>query len=165
MKLIPTAPQTVGPFFSIGLTPLYQNDSPEKAAGEVRVSGTVFDGDGKPIPDAVLEFWSANGFARVPTSDNGAFLVNLIRIAAQSEQNGGNAGDFFEVLIFMRGLLKPVYTRVYLAEVNAFKNDPELKAVPADRIATLAAQPASMPNRYIWNIFMQGENETVFFEF
>jgi len=161
MKLIPTASQTVGPFFSIGLAPLCQNPTTISPAKTISIRGTIFDGDGKPIPDAVLEFWSPEEFARVPTADDGSFSVILNKPPSQSD----NAGlKQFEVLIFMRGLLKPVYTRAYLADAETLKGDATLKVIPTERVATLAAKRTA-PNEYEWNIFMQGESETVFFEY
>lgn len=164
MKLIPTASQTVGPFFSIGLAPLYQNVAPANSSNAITISGTVFDGDGKPVPDAVLEFFGSEQFTRVPTLEDGTFSVILAPLA-QRAQSGGSSPNCFDVLIFMRGLLKPVYTRMYFADSETLKNDPALSAVPADRIATLAAKPTRALNKCEWNIFMQGENETVFFEY
>lgn len=161
MKLVPTASQTVGPFFSIGLAPLCQKAEIAKSASAITIRGTVFDGDRKPIPDALLEFWGSKEFARVPTSEDGTFSVILSPL---SQQTGKSASKHFEVLIFMRGLLKPVYTQLYLAEVETLKSNPELEIIPADRIATIVASSIA-PNEYEWNIFMQGSNETVFFEY
>jgi protocatechuate 3,4-dioxygenase, alpha subunit len=165
MKLIPTASQTVGPFFSIGLAPLYQNTATVNSANTVTINGTVFDGDEKPIPDAVLEFWNARNFVRVPTSEEGRFSVTLEAPPKQDAQSGRQSIDYFDVLVFMRGLLKPVHTRVYLGDPDAGKNDPALEAVPTSRIATLIPKSTEAQNRYVWDIFMQGEDETVFFDY
>lgn len=159
MKLIPTSSQTVGPFFSIGLTPLYQDAKSAPSADAITLMGKVFDGDSQPIPDAILEFWSGAGFARVPTSDDGSFSVLLPPSAAERRSS------FCDVLIFMRGLLKPVRTRVYFGDFESIKNNSELKAVPANRIETLFARKTDTPNRYAWDLFMQGNSETVFFHF
>lgn len=164
MKLIPTASQTVGPFFSIGLAPLYQNAAPTNSTNKITIRGTVFDGNGKPIPDAVLEFWMAGNFVRVPTSEDGTFSAVLEKLPEQRTQEGKAFNNYCEVLIFMRGLLKPVYTRVYFKAIEGLKNDPALKTVPPERIGTLLAKPKESASEYEWNIFMQGENETVFFE-
>src|SRR5215469_14321092 len=123
MKLIPTSSQTVGPFFSIGLAPLYQNTTSKASDKTITLTGKIFDGDRQPIPDAVLEFWSAGKFARVATSEDGSYSV-VLEISLAS-----NGSAFCDVLIFMRGLLKPVRTRMYLGELDATKNSPELKAV------------------------------------
>jgi len=154
MKLIPTSSQTVGPFFSIGLARLYQNAA-EASDKALILTGKVFDGDRQPIPDAVLEFWSGVSFARVSTSEDGSYSAVL-------ELPLANGAD---VLIFMRGLLKPVHTRVYCGDFDAVKNNPELKTVPGERIGTLLARKATAPNRYAWDVFMQGDSETVFFHF
>jgi protocatechuate 3,4-dioxygenase alpha subunit len=160
MKLVPTASQTVGPFFSIGFEPLYQNASGVASSRDrILIRGTVYDGDRRPIPDAVLEFWSAGKFVRVPTADDGTFSAS-IEIPRSSV-----AASYLDVLIFMRGLLKPVFTRVYLGEASASKNDSVLNLVPEGRIATLFARKEGSPNQFIWDVVMQGENETVFFEF
>ena len=152
MKLIPTASQTVGPFFSIGLTPLYQDAAKAAPAGAIALSGVVTDGDGQPIPDCVLEFWTPNSFSRVPTSADGRYSVVL-------EAQAG----MYEVLLFMRGLLKPAYTRMYLGSEKA--GDDALKLVPTERIATLIAQPGNASDQYVWNVKMQGKDETVFFDY
>jgi len=162
VRRIPTPSQTVGPFFSIGLAPLYQKVARPDSSRTITVRGTVFDGDRKPIPDAVLEFWSSEDFARVPTSEDGTFSVTL---SAERGESGKGPAKHFEVLIFMRGLLKPVYTRMYLTPAEALKTDSVLGAVPRERVATLFASKTSAPDQYSWNIVMQGENETAFFRF
>lgn len=161
MKSIPTASQTVGPFFSIGLEHLCQNasagaDSPKS---KITIHGTIFDAEHSPIPDAVLEFWGMSTFVRVATSDNGTFSVS---IAAPVESS---SSAHLDVLIFMRGLLKPVYTRVYFGSPGAVTNDPVLKLIPSDRIATLFANPGARQTQFGWNVIMQGKNETVFFDY
>src|SRR5262249_34683941 len=153
------ASQTVGPFFSIGLAPLFQNTEAVSSPDAITVRGSIFDGDGKSIPDAVLEFWGPGEFARVQTSDDGSFSVLLKPLPGEI---GDGGSKHFEVLIFMRGLLKPVYTRLYLADVETLKSNPNLKVIPADRIATIVAKRTA-PDEYEWDIFMQGQNETVFF--
>lgn len=154
MKLIPTSSQTVGPFFSIGLAPLCQNEETALAATptSITLQGIVLDGDKVPIPDCVLEFFAPDFFARVATSADGQYRVTI-----------PPAASVCEVLVFMRGLLKPTLTRVYLCD-DAGKNDIALSAVPKERIATLFACSAGRANHYEWNLQMQGDKETVFFE-
>lgn len=159
MKLIPTSSQTVGPFFSIGLAPLCQNAASASSGRTINLAGKIFDGDRQPIPDAVLEFWSDGKFTRVATSEDGSYSAALELSVTNS------AVVFFDVLIFMRGLLKPVRTRTYFGTLDSAKNTPELKAVPEDRIGTLVARKTNEPNRYTWDVFLQGDSETVFFHF
>jgi protocatechuate 3,4-dioxygenase alpha subunit len=154
MKLIPTASQTVGPFFSIGLAPLHQDAAKFNSAGTIAITGAVADGDGWPIPDCILEFWTSKSFARVPTSADGKYSVAL------------EAGtSMCEVLLFMRGLLKPVYTRVYLSDAANAIDDPAFNMIPQNRLFTLIAQPGSTTNRFVWNVKMQGDDETLFFDY
>ena len=153
MKLIATASQTVGPFFSIGLAHLHQDSTKINSADAQTITGIVVDGDGQPIPDCVLEFWTASSFARVPASVEGKYSVNV------------EAGTTMcEVLLFMRGLLKPVYTRVYLSAAAKARDAITSKLVPQDRIGTLIAQPGIAAKRFVWNVKMQGGDETVFFD-
>src|SRR3569833_3362398 len=66
MSLQTTTSQTVGPYLHIGLTGL-QNDNlaPEGVAGErITLQGRVFDGNGKPVPDGMVEIWQANAHGR-----------------------------------------------------------------------------------------------------
>ena len=156
MKQIPTSSQTVGPFFSIGLEPLFQDvDGALAAAPEsVVLQGIVLDGNKEPIPDCVLEFFATTFFARVATTGEGKYRVAL-----------SPASGMHEVLVFMRGLLKPTLTRVYFDE-SALKSDAALQNVPSDRLATLVARRHDGEKQLCaWNVVMQGENETVFFDF
>ena len=96
-----TPSQTVGPYLALGLARGPQHELP---GSTVRLAGQVLDGDGVPIDDALLELWDpAHGFGRCPTDAEGrfAFLVPA-------------GGRRFELLVFARGLLKPVVTRVHL---------------------------------------------------
>jgi protocatechuate 3,4-dioxygenase alpha subunit len=182
-----TASQTVGPFFEIGLGWLYRDATETQKNELLSIRGRVLDGDGQPIPDAVLEIWQAHpqrrqlqadpqptqgsavvpGFARVPTDAQGAFRV----YASRRESLPGQAAHLC-VLIFMRGLLKPVWTRMYFPDDPNRERDPALSRVPAARRDTLIAKavPASAGKQPVaeplleWNVHMQGPNETVFFE-
>jgi protocatechuate 3,4-dioxygenase alpha subunit len=112
-----TPSQTVGPFFSFGLCTEPQNELP---GGSVRLAGQVFDGDGSPVGDAMLELLSpARGFGRCPSDGEGRFSF-LVPADA----------DRFELMVFARGLLKPVVTRVYLAGTGA--EDDTMVARPTD---------------------------------
>src|SRR5215475_13284856 len=119
MKLTPTSSQTVGPFFSIGLAQLCQERQTQAAPNAITLAGTLRDGDAQPIPDAVLEFWTGKHFVRVASAEDGSFsaVLSLPSAAVNSA--------FSDVLILMRGLLRPVRTRVYFEEPEAIKNIPE----------------------------------------
>lgn len=158
MKLIRTGSQTVGPFFSIGLAPLCQQKAHQASApdGTITIQGQVFDGEETPIPDAVFEFWSDSEFVRVATNEDGSFSALLKRPA--------DAG-YFDVLIFMRGLMRPVFTRLYFGEASEVNRDAALQQVSQERRATLLARPGKTSRDFLWDVYLQGAHETVFFAF
>ncbi len=158
MTRVTSGSQTVGPFFTIGLSHLFS-----AAEAELVLTGKLTDGLGEPIPDAFLEFWSPEyegygGFRRVATDPEGVFLVTLLPPVSITGQDGKLQLPHYVVLIFMRGLLRHLLTRVYFATGT----DCVLDQVPSERRGTLLARPEEDgPHR--WNIPMQGEHETVFF--
>ncbi len=194
-----TASATVGPFFAIGLTqptrpaPLKNVLADENTPGQrIRVEGVVLDGDGAPIPDAMLEVWQAdaegcyahpaslgvegggsafNGFGRAATDDEGRYWFETIKPGGVGAYGGVSAQAPHLVLtIFMRGLLNHVVSRVYFEdEGGANAADPVLALVPADRRGTLIARreqagSAGRETVYRFDLRMQGPGETVFFQ-
>jgi protocatechuate 3,4-dioxygenase alpha subunit len=93
----PTPSQTIGPFFAVAM----EDESP---GGTFRIGGGVFDGDGKPVSDAMIELWDGRHFARALTDDQG-------RWSAETEEP---SGDYVAMSIFARGLLQRLVTRIYL---------------------------------------------------
>ena len=171
-----TAAQTVGPFFELGMSWAYSEDlvAPNTEGPIVVIRGCVFDGDQAPIPDAVLEFWQADaagrfpqpsaadlfrGFGRIATNARGEFRVRTIKPGSVDGQ-----APHVCVQVFMRGLLKAAHTRLYFADDPKNAVDPVLAVVPAARRNTLMARPEA-DGTFRWNVHMQGEEETVFFEF
>jgi protocatechuate 3,4-dioxygenase, alpha subunit len=132
-----TPSQTVGPFFSIGLDREPRNELP---GGSVRVRGRIVDGEGAPVSDALVEVWHPDvGFGRCATDGDGEFSF-LVPPEAGS----------LEVIVFARGLLKPVVTRIYLSDGDAAE-DP-----------TMVARHNDGEMRF--DVRLQGEGETAFFE-
>ena len=188
MSLIATTSQTVGPFFQIGLSKMYLNDLTRSGArGErIEIRGRILDGDGQPVPDAVVEIWQANsegkyahpddpqdkhidplfqGFGRTPTEDQGLFQFRTIKPGSVPGPDGKMQAPHIAVSIFMRGLLKRLVTRIYFADVSANASDYILNLVDPSRRSTLIANASpNQPGILEWNVFLQGPNETVFFE-
>jgi protocatechuate 3,4-dioxygenase alpha subunit len=153
-----TPSQTVGPFLHIGL-PNAAEAVPAGSPGSVRVYGRVLDGAGEPVPDALVEFWEAGGlFARSDTLGEG-FDVVVSKPAPLEGQ-----APHFAISVVARGLLKRVVTRMYFPdESTANAADPVLMGVPEARRATLvAAREGDGSLRF--DIRLQGDGETVFFE-
>jgi protocatechuate 3,4-dioxygenase, alpha subunit len=161
----PTPPQTVGPFFAIGLP---WDDGPavvEPGSGAaIALRGTVFDGEGAPVPDAIVETWQApgdgcRGFGRCPTDGDGGW-----EIVTRKPDSAGGEAPHVAVAVFARGLLDRVPTRIYFCDEQAANaGDPLLSALEPARRATLIA--AAESGGYRFDIHLQGENETVFFGF
>ena len=188
MTLQATTSQTVGPFFSIGLTRLNCNDlAGAGVSGErVSVEGRVFDGDGKPVPDAILEIWQANaqgkydhpddqqdkpvepgffGFGRIPTDGSGCFRFTTIKPGHVPGPQGKPQAPHLVVSVFARGLLRRLVTRIYFPEESANGDDFALSLVPAERRSTLIARKVpSREGALAWDVHLQGPEETVFFD-
>jgi protocatechuate 3,4-dioxygenase, alpha subunit len=164
------------------------------ATGErVRIEGTVYDGAGAPVPDAIIELWQANshgryqhpsddrplpldpdftGFGRAGTDQNGRFWFETVKPGAAPFDAATMQAPHISVTVFARGLLNHLTTRLYFAGDPANDTDPILQRVPADRRATLLARPTTTAGQtvYRFDIVLQGEGEradgeTVFFIF
>lgn len=185
MVLIPTASQTVGPFLHIGMNGL--STSEITAEGErIAIAGRVLDGEGQPVPDAVLEFWQANaqgkyahpedrqnkplepgftGFARIPTDAKGGFRLGTVKPGPVPARAGGVQAPHIVIGVMARGLLTRLVTRIYFSDEAANAEDPVLALVAAERRATLiATRESGNDRRYAWNVRLRGERETVFFD-
>jgi protocatechuate 3,4-dioxygenase, alpha subunit len=176
MKLLPTASQTVGPYLHIGLAWLtIDRIAPADLPGEhVTIEGRVIDGDGQPVNDALVEIWQADaagkyghsdflGFGRLPTDAEGRFRFQTIKPGAVADPHGSQQSPHLLVSVFMRGLLKRLVTRIYFPDEPRNTDDYVLRRVPAERRGTLIARQLA-PGRLQWNINLQGEAETVFFD-
>ena len=167
MTVFPTTPsQTAGPYFAIGLP---WDDGPDVVArgaeDAIVLRGTVYDGDGAPVPDAILETWQADpappsrAFGRCPTDGEGRWEIVTRKPAAAAGE-----APHIAVAVFARGLLDRVPTRIYFGdEAAANAADPLLSSLEPERRATLIAQPED--GGYRFDIHLQGDRETVFFGF
>jgi protocatechuate 3,4-dioxygenase, alpha subunit len=169
-----TPSQTVGPFFHYAL-PWF--DGPHAAPADdeaIWLRGRVTDGAGEPVTDALVETWQAapdgsfdhaedpgefRGFARCSTDGDGAYAIRTRKPGAVAEH-----APHVTMSVFARGLLNRVVTRVYFPEEGDRNDrDPVLAAVtePSARATLLADATA---DGYRFDIRLQGEHETVFFD-
>lgn len=157
--MIPTPSQTVGPFFGFALPfPSDADAVPPGSPGAIRIEGRLLDGEGEPVPDGMLEAWCGDQFARCRTDAEGAFHFTVRKPEASPA-----GAPHLEVAVFSRGLLRHVMTRIYFPdEEEANASDPVLRLVDAVRRATLVAIPDAASLRF--DVCLQGENETVFFQ-
>ena len=169
MTLSGTPGQTVGPFFRYGLEvdgggELVAPGTP----GAITLSGTVYDGSGEPVRDALVEIWQNDsdgaistaegslrdrdgftGFGRVHVSDAGEYTFTTRMPDA----------DFIPVIVFARGLMDRLHSRIYLPG----RSDAFLESLDPEERATLVAVPADDGLRH--DLRLQGERETVFLAF
>jgi protocatechuate 3,4-dioxygenase alpha subunit len=189
-KLIPTPSQTVGPFFHLGLARAEWADlSADNPAGErIAVEGRVIDGDGAPVPDAMIELWQANaagrynhpddrqddkpidphfrGFGRVATDAEGRFRVVTVKPGPVPGRGNALQAPHINIALFARGLLKHLYTRIYFADEAANASDPLLASIEDDsaRRSLLARREGDGSAVYRFDIVLQGDNETAFLD-
>jgi protocatechuate 3,4-dioxygenase alpha subunit len=195
MTLKQTPSQTVGPFFAYGLTgdqygyalKAIANGTMARADTEgerIRIEGIVYDGEGKPVPDALIELWQADSMGRYahpadPRSSNASFAgfgrfgtgtdpaCRFIFDTVKPGSIDGRQAPHVNIIVMMRGLTSHAFTRVYFPdESEANARDPVLASVPAERRQTLIAKRTSTPSGivYRFDIHMQGDDETVFFD-
>jgi protocatechuate 3,4-dioxygenase alpha subunit len=186
-----TPSQTIGPFFAYALIPetpqlpaianaaLAQPDTPGQ---EICIEGKVFDGDGNPVPDAILELWQADhngdhlastrppsaaftGFGRTGTNRDGSFRFDTIKPGRVPDGTGDLQAPHLSVILFARGLLSHLFTRIYFSdEVDANQRDRILRLVDESRRSTIVADRTETTDRYRFDIHLQGDRETVFFD-
>jgi protocatechuate 3,4-dioxygenase alpha subunit len=155
----PTPSQTVGPFFGFAL-PFPGDADADRGPDAVRIEGQVFDADGAPVVDALLEVWHGEAFARCGTDASGRYRVAVPKPRATS--TGSTDAPHLEVTVFARGLLRQLATRIYFSdEAAANAADPVIAKVDPARRPTLIARREGDAFRF--DIHLHGEGETVFF--
>jgi protocatechuate 3,4-dioxygenase alpha subunit len=187
-----TGSQTVGPFFSPALLREEARRNvltrPETAGERIRIEGRVLDGDGVPVPDAMVEIWQANahgrynhptdqgpavlepsflGFGRSGTEEDGSYWFETVKpgpVPFDRERQRLQAPHIC-VTVFSRGLLNHLVTRLYFEDEPTNAGDPVLQRVPEHRRATLLArrEPGGPVVVYRFDIVLQGADETAFF--
>jgi protocatechuate 3,4-dioxygenase, alpha subunit len=176
--------QTIGPFFHFAL-PYRGGDTLVAAAtpGErIVLEGTVRDGAGAPVPDALIEIWQADaagrynhpddgrgdargfdGFGRTPTNAEGRYAFSTIKPGRVPGPDRRLQARHVLVGILGRGIFTRLVTRAYFEDDESLPEDPILETVPVARHATLLARRAA-DGRYRFDIVLQGDGETVFFD-
>jgi protocatechuate 3,4-dioxygenase alpha subunit len=172
-ELLSTPSQTVGPYLHIALP---WPDGPglvgEHTPGSITIVGHLTDGAAEPVADGLLEIWQADesggfsnrGFGRCQTGAGGQFWFRTVKPAALPAEQGLVEAPHLDISIFARGLLQRLVTRMYFPdEETANAADPVLAALSVDDRALLIAHP--QPGGSLrFDIRLQGEHETPFFE-
>ncbi len=179
-ELLITPSQTIGPFFKYGLTwEGGENLFPESATGRrIRIAGVVADAKGVPMPDSLIEFWQADasgslaparpgasgGFGRVATDAAGRYAINTVYPGQVAGVDGRKQAPHVLVVLFARGLLMQVVSRIYFEGDAANEKDPVLALCGPRRATLIARRDSSSADSYTWNVSLQGPDETVFFD-
>jgi len=178
----PTPSQTVGPFFAREL--IWNDGGTVLFPGHgdrITLKGRVVDGAGAPVVDALFETWQADasgklpaggdgtrpyGYGRVSTGADGGYAIDTVMPGSFRGPGGETYAPQISVTIFARGLLKAVQTRVFLAPLDAIKDDPLARAIGnPERLRTLVAtRDPGNPKIYRWDVRLRGDGEAVFIE-
>jgi len=189
MEHIPTPSQTAGPYLHIGLTNKHSVTriaGPQAIGERVWLKCRVLDVDKAPVNDAMIEIWQADGtgrynhpdappspqvdsgfrgFGRAATDENGACEFETVRPGSVPGPGNTTQAPHLNVAVFARGILLQLYTRIYFAGDPANQADPVWALVPPDRRETLLAQPdPKHPGSWLFEIYLRGDRETVFFD-
>jgi protocatechuate 3,4-dioxygenase, alpha subunit len=174
-ELACTPGQTVGPFFALGLA-CDSDLVPRADPDAVRLHGTVYDGAGRGVSDALVELWQADTAGHIPREPgslprDGAAFTGWGRSATDASGRygfttvtPGGRSPFFAITVFARGLLDRLFTRAYLPGVDA-DADPLLAVVDPPRRSGLLCVAENDGRAYRFDIHLQGPNETVFLEY
>jgi protocatechuate 3,4-dioxygenase alpha subunit len=179
LSALRTPSQTIGPFFAVAIPRSGEEFViPKGTPGGIWLRGRVTDGAGDPVPDAMIETWQAgpdgrfadepdspfHGFGRSATDADGWYAIFTLKPGRVTDPEGARQAPHVDVVVFARGLTRHLVTRVYFedeAEANA--TDPVLASVPdPEARATLVAERSE--DGYVFDIRLQGEGETAFFE-
>ena len=177
-----TPGQTVGPFFHYAL-PYDRGPElvPPATPGAVRLHGTVYDGEGVPVPDALIEIRQSDAVGRVPAVEgslrrDGAVFTGWGRAETDPggryafttvapAPTGAGAAAFFAVTVFARGLLDRLFTRAYvLDDATEQATDPLLASLDPEARRTLLTQRED-DGSLRFDVHLQGPRETVFLTF
>jgi protocatechuate 3,4-dioxygenase alpha subunit len=185
MKLPLSGSQTVGPYFGIGMDRLCTHAVPGEGGERLEIAGRLLDGNGAGIPDGVLELWQADakgeyvspaagspmetiGIARIKTGADGGFHFSTLKPGAVPYDETRMQAPHILVLVYMRGLLRNLVTRLYFPDEPANGADPVLQLIPETRRSTLIAERGEAPGKLRWDIVVRQpesmeREETVFF--
>ncbi|MFD7874419.1 protocatechuate 3,4-dioxygenase subunit alpha [Streptomyces sp. NPDC059766] len=190
-SVLPTPSHTVGPFYGYALPfPGGGDIAPVGHPDTITVQGHVYDGEGNPLPDALVELWGPGPDGRMPTTDgsmrrdpatgghlgrNGVQFTGWGRIQTDADGHWyartlrpgarGRSAPYLSACVFARGLLVHLFTRIYLpGDQAALAADPLLERLAEERRDTLIARDGG-DGTYRFDIRLQGEGETVFLEF
>jgi protocatechuate 3,4-dioxygenase, alpha subunit len=184
-----TPSQTIGPFFASGAKPhdVLWADGPfvvdEHAPGAIWVHGQVFDGEGAPVPEAVIETWQADvngrfdhpddprgavagfrGFGRCPTDREGRYRIRTVKPGSVPGPGGAPQAPHIAVSLFARGLLQRLVTRIYFDDEGPANDADPVLGLVGDQAARATLLARTTADGYRFDLRLQGDDATVFFD-
>ena len=182
-----TVSQTAGPFVHIGCTPnliginnIFKSDLGSKTfknlerKNKINISGSVFDGDKKALLDVMIETWQCNekgiysseeGFGRITSNSiSGKYSLNTLKPGFNKNYDGTLQSPHIMFTLFARGINTPLITRMYFNKTELKKDLKIYSKVKNKNKESLIAKKIDV-NSYLFNIYLQGDNETIFFDF
>ena len=187
-KLIPTPGQTVGPFFALGLDrPEWADLARHNPDGErITIEGRVLDGNGAPVPDALIESWQANaagrydhvedtqsdkridpnfhGYGRVATDAEGRFRITTVKPGPVPGRGNALQAPHLNIAFFARGLLRQLSTRIYFSDEPANASDPLLSSIEDVGVRQTLIARRGKGGAYHFDFILQGAGETAFLD-
>ena len=186
MTIETTPSQTIGPFHAVLMTLGSNELVPQASPGAITIAGTVYDGAGAIVPDALLEIWQANadgiyahpedprwqangstdafaGFGRCATRPDGSYSFLTLKPGRVPGADERMQAPHIVMNVFARGLLNRLVTRIYFEdEPAANASDPLLTSIETPAIRQTMVARLESPSNYRFDIRLQGENETAF---
>ena len=182
-----TVSQTAGPFVQIGCTPnligiknIFNSDLGSKTfknlerKNKINISGRVFDGDNKALLDVMIETWQCNakgiyssdeGFGRITSNwISGKYSFNTLKPGFNKNYDGTLQSPHIMFMIFARGINTPLITRMYFNKAELKKDIKIYSRVKNKNKDSLIANKIDV-NSYLFDIYLQGSKETIFFDF
>jgi protocatechuate 3,4-dioxygenase, alpha subunit len=187
-KLVTTPGQTVGPFFALGLDrPDWADMTRHNPEGQhIVIEGRVLDGDGAPVPDALIELWQANaagrydhaedaqaekkldpnfhGYGRVATDAQGRFKIMTIKPGPVPGRGNTLQAPHINIAFFARGLLRQLHTRIYFADEPGNTSDPLLAGIEDESVRETLIARKGDAGAYRFDFILQGKDETAFLD-
>ena len=183
--LLQTSSQTVGPFFAYGLTSQqYRYDFPNLFNGnlrkndidgkEISIKGRVIDGKGNPLHDAMIEIWQADPQGNYSTDQNSDFLgfgrmgtgsdnfIGFNFLTYKPGKINDSSAPHINLTVFARGMLNHLFTRIYFSDEENEIDEVFNQVDPLLRPRLIAEKVNE--EEYYFDIILQGENETIFFD-
>ena len=185
MSLARTASQTIGPFYNFSLLGDADNDltrrskdGPLAAGNIVEIKGRIIDGDGKPCSCALVEVWQADaegrygadsdpnfsGFGRTLTDDDGYYVFTTVFPGPVPGKGNAWQAPHISMSLHSGGLLKQLNTRVYFPNDKANEDDPVLSGIADEGMRSTLVASVTGECQYTFDVILQGEGETVFFQ-